>query len=311
MYITENKATMFPGFFTAKLFPNASDVNLADWKEVTAAQRAQLEDKAEAWVRPPQDFINRWNEACGKWGRFNEETGYFELNGLTDITYEEAVRIYQFGWIDTYDISGKYTGTNITGGEPDRSSFVRTNIPRHIPSVIGSSNTFNFFSAVTNAGIEVLNLRYYLSDPDSDPLDDRFLISRWGDSNTPGNIDFNDYPFYLASCREIIGVIDISYLPATNNAIGFPYMPNMRKVWLYGIKSSIPFFAALNIGPGDIQAECFRFAIEHSANTAPIILRVNGYYYNKIIDETNEEWHSLVALAAAKNITFGNGYFDL
>lgn len=39
-------------------------------------------------------FIDLWNEACGKWGRYNAETGFFELNGLTDITYEEAVRIY-------------------------------------------------------------------------------------------------------------------------------------------------------------------------------------------------------------------------
>ena len=39
-------------------------------------------------------FVDLWNEACGKWGGYNAETGFFELNGLTDIGYEEAVRIY-------------------------------------------------------------------------------------------------------------------------------------------------------------------------------------------------------------------------
>lgn len=39
-------------------------------------------------------FIDLWNNACGSYGKYNEETGYFELNGLTDITYSEAILIY-------------------------------------------------------------------------------------------------------------------------------------------------------------------------------------------------------------------------
>ena len=40
-------------------------------------------------------FIDQWNVAAGIYGRYNEETGFFELNGLKDITYEEALEIYQ------------------------------------------------------------------------------------------------------------------------------------------------------------------------------------------------------------------------
>lgn len=39
-------------------------------------------------------FIDMWNVACGTYGKYNAKTGYFELNGLTDITYEEAMEIY-------------------------------------------------------------------------------------------------------------------------------------------------------------------------------------------------------------------------
>lgn len=39
-------------------------------------------------------FIDLWNQACGRYGKYNAETGYFELNGLTDISYEEAIDIY-------------------------------------------------------------------------------------------------------------------------------------------------------------------------------------------------------------------------
>lgn len=47
----------------------------------------------------PNSFIMEWNTKCGLYGRqalpkaFNPTTGYFELNGLSDITYEEAIVI--------------------------------------------------------------------------------------------------------------------------------------------------------------------------------------------------------------------------
>ena len=47
----------------------------------------------------PNSFITEWNTKCGLYGRqirpraFNPNTGYFELNGLSDITYEEAIII--------------------------------------------------------------------------------------------------------------------------------------------------------------------------------------------------------------------------
>lgn len=39
-------------------------------------------------------FIDLWNKAAYRFGKYNETTGYFELNGLTDITYEEALETY-------------------------------------------------------------------------------------------------------------------------------------------------------------------------------------------------------------------------
>ena len=41
----------------------------------------------------PQAFIDRWLALVYEWGTFNESTGYFELNGLTDISYREAINI--------------------------------------------------------------------------------------------------------------------------------------------------------------------------------------------------------------------------
>ena len=42
-------------------------------------------------------FIDLWNNAAGASGCYNAETGLFELNGLTDISYAEAQTIYKLG----------------------------------------------------------------------------------------------------------------------------------------------------------------------------------------------------------------------
>lgn len=39
-------------------------------------------------------FIDIWNACCQGYGKYNSETELFELNGLTDITYQEAINIY-------------------------------------------------------------------------------------------------------------------------------------------------------------------------------------------------------------------------
>lgn len=85
--------------------------------EVTPAQQASIMEHDASFVRPPRLFIDQWNAACGKHGGYNSETGYFELNGLTDITYEEAVKIYRF-YSPTGYVRQQYWG-----------AAIRTNIP--------------------------------------------------------------------------------------------------------------------------------------------------------------------------------------
>ena len=71
------------------------EAGASQWREVTAAEKATLEAKAAAWEAPPESFIRLWEVAAGTFGRYNRETGYFELNGILDITYKEAVRIME------------------------------------------------------------------------------------------------------------------------------------------------------------------------------------------------------------------------
>lgn len=97
-FMTQAKATHFHDFWTRKIL--APTESVSDFREVTAAEKSKLEAADAAWERPPQSFIDAWNaradfSANGKYpqyvfGKYNEDTGYFELNTILDIDYAEA-----------------------------------------------------------------------------------------------------------------------------------------------------------------------------------------------------------------------------
>ena len=94
---------------------------------LSPAGNLSLTDKAKLRV-----FVDLWNAACGQHGRYNEETGYFELNGLTDITYEQAIAIYQAGRPN----NAAETTTRY------RALKIRTNLPWLAPMPTGCEEAF-------------------------------------------------------------------------------------------------------------------------------------------------------------------------
>lgn len=107
----------------------------ADGKELTYA---------EALVRYERNgFIQKWNRECSRtdtyrtvvYGKYNEATGYFELNGLTDITYEQAQSILKAG-----RPRNASDGATIYSNTP-----IRTNLPWEV-SIDGSMSSA-FFAA--------------------------------------------------------------------------------------------------------------------------------------------------------------------
>lgn len=87
-------------------------------------------------------FIDLWNKACGEYGTYNHDTGFFELNGLTDITYDQALEIY-VKWTNSAYIREAYSGANI-----------RTNIPHPLREDIVARGAFRL------CRMEVCNLSY-------------------------------------------------------------------------------------------------------------------------------------------------------
>lgn len=157
-FFTQAKPTNFHKFWTQKAL--LANETVTDFKEVTAAERSAIETADAKWTRPPQSFIDLWNNACidprtkRAVGRYNESTGYFELNGLTDITYQQAMDIYRY-------TSGAFPG-NVVEGSNNTYGYAkfRTNLPPN-----GVTHVLEIYAMFYhNESLEVVRLPQYYSD---------------------------------------------------------------------------------------------------------------------------------------------------
>lgn len=108
-WITESYPTHFHHFYKRKIL--AGDESAEDYKEVTTDEKLSLDKSDATWVRPPQYLIDVANQ--DPYGKFNEDTGYFELNGLTDITYRQFMDIVTAGSIQSKNAEFFYYRRNI------------------------------------------------------------------------------------------------------------------------------------------------------------------------------------------------------
>lgn len=198
---------------------------------------------------------------------YNQNTGFYELNGLTDITEEQMKVIYvQTNHMDCIEnMNDVFSGLNF-----------RTNLGfRHLRRTNGRA--FSLKNAFReNANLEVLRL--------GNSTNDNWVIKC---------SDMQDFVTYCSNLKEIIGYIEC---PVAVNFLRTPLLEEIRFKNIarsFGIKDS-PL----------ISLESLQYLITNAANTSPITVTVHADVYAKIQDETNAEWHALIETAAAKQITF-------
>ena len=201
---------------------------------------------------------------------YNAQTGFYELNGLTDITEEQMRNIYvKTNEMDKYgDLISSYPSANI-----------RANLGFY-------ENTYRFqksisiFDAFRGSKFEVLKLG-------SNSLDYRTPVSNVNSAFTGCH--------YLT---KIIGVLDFSDITANVNYT-FNSCEKLSNVFIKNLKISIPFSDSPLL-----SLESLQYLITNAANTSAITITVHADVYAKIQDETQTDWHALIALAQEKNITF-------
>lgn len=198
---------------------------------------------------------------------YNQNTGFYELNGLTDITEEEMKVIYvQTNHMDYIEnMNDVFSALNF-----------RTNLGfKQVRRVY--NRTFNLKNAFReNKNLEVLKL--------GDSTNDNWVVKC---------SDVQDFVYYCRNLKEIIGYIECPVV------VNFLYTPLLEEIRFknivrdFGIKDS-PL----------ISLNSLQYLITNAANTSPITVTVHADVYAKIQDETNVEWHALLTAAEAKQITF-------
>lgn len=200
---------------------------------------------------------------------YNKQTGFYELNGLTDITEEQMRTIY----IQTHGAQRMYNRNNVFEG----ANTIRTNLQFRNNFSIGLDGKFR--CAFLNCS--VLEVAYVSS-----------------------SIIYADNTAYMfercPKLKKIIGILDIRSITSDVNVVRmFSQCGLLEHVRISSLKVNISFaYSPL------ISLESLQYLITNAANTSPITVTVHADVYTKIQDESQTDWHALIEAATAKQITF-------
>ena len=233
-------------------------------------------------------FIDLWNECAVDFGRYNEETGYFELNGITDLTWDDAVFIYT---ISAYATFPDYKNTGFGYLASHKGRF-RTNLPCNLGQDGYTGSRPRNVSAYLCTEMEVLNAWQ------------KMPFNRTNDVAITycSTIDL----YYARSLRKIMGKVHIN---SGEILYGYDY-PKLEEMRLGGIKANYKYFYKAP----KLNYSSVKYMIEKRGGTNAITIWYHANVYNKILGTaddaayegsggTKEEWMALADLAASKNIT--------
>lgn len=200
---------------------------------------------------------------------YNEQTGFYELNGLTDITEEQMRVIYMTccSNVRVGSLNERYS-----------NSQMRTNIrfSNNYGSWIGGFNVQNMCYSCTS--LEV------------------FAVS--SDGNFLYIINCSRMFLGCSKLKTIRGGIKFNSTIQNYTSI-FSGCALLETVKCNGIVASISFSDSPLL-----SLESLQYLITNAVNTSAITVTVHANVYAKIQDETQTEWHALIASAQEKNITF-------
>lgn len=213
-------------------------------------------------------FIEQWNNAAGRFGRYNPDTDLFELNGLTDITWTQAYDIFRYTAGRGYQTNGLFRGMKI-----------RTNLPL-LPADY-STDAKQICYGCRNLEVVVFSGGY------------------GGTSDFV--VDYFSQAFY-----ECNSLREIKYVILTRNRFGpsgiynaFVQCKKLEQLQIKELQEDVSFQQSPLL-----SLESFEYMITNAAAKTPITITVHPDVYAKIKDEANAGWHALIAAAQEKQITF-------
>lgn len=247
---------------------------------------------AQAISEPAGGYNRQLYESYG--AVYNEKTGFYELNGFTDITEEEMWNIYRyFNFNDMAMFVGRYPydGANLK---------VRTNIP--FQSAILNSGSISFFRITHKWAYLCSTLRYVEKIVISRRPEDIYLCA-------DNYIGCNYLLYGCDSLVEVEGVIDFSKYEG-NLTYVLSGCPKLKSFKLIGLHNNATFNRSPSINLGTLA-----YVIENATNTKAITITVDPTIYGYLTGTTQpapetggtaEEWQALVTTAQEKQISFAS-----
>lgn len=201
--------------------------------------------------------------------KYNEATGFYELNGLTDITEEQMRVIYEKTW-------GWWLHLPSLNGFG--SALPRTNIPCPDYKIIAYAPNISLHSIFAVSGnadnLEVVNLRALYTPTAFDEIK---------------IVDFNWAFQEDKKIREVQGVINVKEARSDLSIGG-----NIETINIKGLKVSIRFY-----GSQRLSKESVLYMINNSEATTAITIGLNKAVYDVMKDDAD----IIAALAEKTNIT--------
>lgn len=251
----------------AAIYPNGSEEITGQILQDTLVQMAQ------SGVTPSGDPMHYAYLACG--ATWNDSAGYWELNGLTDITNDEMREIYVRG-------IGSYQRTGDTWASAYAQSSCRTNLPN---------------STTTGAGGIALSLyeTFYIAHN----LEKIALVR-----NEKATIYADKMYVFLPNApklTEVTNPINISQVPEWQVISPYTFQaPNLTTLKLAALKTNI------NMGKlASLSLESLTYLVDNASNSGAITVTVHPTIYGYLTDQSGHpDWYALAQTAAGKQISF-------
>lgn len=203
--------------------------------------------------------------------KYNEKTGFYEMNGLADITESQMAGIYNA-------CSGNPNHNKLT--ERYRGLPIRTNV--YFRSNLGGYS-YN---------VEIRSLFYGCSNLE--------VAAMCADNSNFMYIGNAISAFRMCSkLRKIIGVLLLRKVTKENINYMFKDCTSLEEVYIKALSASL----SLEDSPR-IFLPYLTYLVENAENKLPITITVHPEVYAKIQDESNVEWHALITAGQEKQITF-------
>lgn len=201
--------------------------------------------------------------------KYNEATGFYELNGLTDITEEQMRVIYEktWGWwLHLPSLNGFGT------------ALPRTNIPCPDYKIIAYASNISLNSIFSVSGnddnLEVVNLRALYTPTGFDEIK---------------IVDFNWAFQSDKKIKEVQGILNVKEARYDQSIGG-----NIETINIKGLKVNIRFYNSQRL-----SKESVLYMINHSEATSAITIGLNKAVYDVMKDDAD----IIAALAEKTNIT--------